>query len=413
MRRAIERKRDGEALEAGTWESIVASYMAGHVDDAQMAALAMACAWRGLELGEITALTHAMAISGETLKYDDGPDVVDKHSSGGVGDIVSLIAVPLVASCDVHVGKLSGRALGHTGGTIDKLEAIEGFEGALSLSAFARQVRRIGCAIATQTDTFVPADKQLYRLRDRTGAVPSTGLIASSILSKKIAGGAHAFVFDVKCGDGAFMRDTDAATELAQILVEVARAFGRRAQALVTDMSEPLGRSIGTGIEVIEACIVLRGETADPRARDLSLHVAAAMLELVGIADAQATARRALESGRGYEKFLEMVRAQGGDRRALESLKVHERSESVRATRAGYVTSIDGVALGHAARELTVHERNAGIRIRVRAGDYVSKGDELAVVYGARAEAARIESAIRIEDDPPGSRPLIYFGTAR
>ncbi|MHB8147979.1 MAG: thymidine phosphorylase, partial [Vulcanimicrobiaceae bacterium] len=280
MRQAIERKREGAELESSYWDAIVAGYMDGAIDDAQMAAMAMACVWRGLTIAEATALTRAMVASGQTLQYAADTIVVDKHSSGGVSDIVSLVVVPLVAACGVRVAKLSGRALGHTGGTIDKLETIAGFNVALPMGAFVAQVERIGCAIAAQSDAFVPADKRLYHLRDRTGTVPSLGLIAASIVSKKIAGGAHRFVFDVKCGSAAFMQTPREAIELAQALVDISREFGRGAKAIVSDMNEPLGRSIGTGIEVIEARDFLRAQIVDTRVREQCLHVASAMLEL-------------------------------------------------------------------------------------------------------------------------------------
>jgi pyrimidine-nucleoside phosphorylase len=408
MRRAIERKRDGEALSEAEWEEIVRAYMEGRVDDAQMAALAMACVFCGLTTDEAAALTKAMAESGEMLKHPDGAFVVDKHSSGGVGDIVSLVAVPLVAACGVPVAKLSGRALGHTGGTIDKLEAIEGFNASLSMEAFLRQVERVGCAIAAQSDRLVPADKRIYHLRDRTATVRSIGFVTASILSKKIAAGAHAFAFDVKCGTAAFMSNREEATQLARMLVDVARRFGRKAKASVTDMHEPLGRTIGTGVEVIEACELLRGDSHDARAREVSVHVATTMLELAGVSNPRAAAERALSSGAAYEKFIEMVRAQGGSERALRALEFHPMHETVRAPRPGYVVAIDGRVLGHTARTWSSAERTAGIRVHVRVGDRVDAGDALAEVYGTHAGADRIAHAVQIGDAPPQHRELIY-----
>ncbi|HEY8297025.1 MAG TPA: thymidine phosphorylase, partial [Candidatus Baltobacteraceae bacterium] len=252
MRGAIERKREGGELSYDDWSGIVAAFMDGRVDEAQMAALCMACIWRGMTFEEAYALTDAMVRSGKTLHFS-GDTVVDKHSSGGVADIVSLIAVPLAAACGARVAKLSGRALGHTGGTIDKLETIPGFKVNLSTEAFIVQVERIGCAIASQTSDLVPADKRIYALRDRTATVPAMGLIAASIVSKKIAGGAHAFVFDVKAGRASFVQDPAAAAELARWLVTIANRAGRRATAFVTDMNEPLGHAIGTALEIIEA----------------------------------------------------------------------------------------------------------------------------------------------------------------
>ena len=396
MRRAIEQKRDGATLETSVWEGIVAAYLSGDVDDAQMAALAMACVWRGLATTEATALTRAMVASGATLTYPDGMFVVDKHSSGGVSDIVSLVAVPLVAACGAYVAKLSGRALGHTGGTIDKLEAIEGFNAMPSMDAFVRQVERIGCAIAAQSDAFVPADKRLYHLRDRTATVPSTGLIAASIVSKKIAGGANAFVFDVKCGSAAFMRDIVQAETLARTLVEISEQFGRKARAIVTDMNEPLGRFIGTGVEVIEAREMLRGGDADPHARAGCLRIAIAMLELAGIGDAPARVERALADGSAYEKFVEMIEAQGGTRAALEGLALDPRVEVIRAGTDGIVTAIDAVVLGNVARTLTDANSRAGIRLHARIGDAIASGDVLAEIYGNGVKAESIAFAFAL-----------------
>ena len=408
MRHAIERKREGEALSGATWESIVAAYMDGTVDDGQIAALLMACVFRGLTTTEATALTGAMVDSGARLSYPDGMFVVDKHSSGGVSDIVSLVAVPLVAACGVSVAKLSGRALGHTGGTIDKLETIPGFVVTPDLDAFVKQVERIGCAIAAQSDAFVPADKRLYRLRDRTATVPSIGLIASSIVSKKIAGGASAFVFDVKCGKTAFMADARAATELAQALVDVSRGFDREARALVTDMNEPLGQCIGTAMEVIEARDVLRGTTGDARTREGCLRVATEMLDVAGVNEPHSAAQQALSSGRGYEKLVEMIDAQHGDVASFEAMQRSSQSEPVVADRDGFVTEINGVHLGNAVREWNAHDRFAGIKLLVRTGERIAKGQPLARIYGSSAHRSRVEHAFHIGDRAPEVRSFIH-----
>ncbi len=410
MRRAIERKRAGEALSATEWDSVLGAYMDGKVDDAQMAAMAMACVWRGLSMDEIVALTHAMVNSGRTLGYGADGVVLDKHSSGGVSDIVSLVTVPLVASCGVRVAKLSGRALGHTGGTIDKLETTPGFNVALPLDRFVRQVESVGCAIAAQSEEVVPADKRLYKLRDHTGTIPAVGLIASSIVSKKIAGGAHAIVFDVKCGSAAFMRDTEQAQHLAQILVEVSERFERRARAVVTDMNEPLGRSIGTALEVIEARDVLRGEVSDERITEACVHVATHMLELAGVKDAEKAALRALRSGSGYRKFVEMIEAQGSSQAALESMTPHGERHTVTAANAGFIEKIDAVALGNAARHLTHRDSSAGIRVSVRTGDRVEAGSLLAEIYGSETHTIHehVARAFTISHTRPSSRPLVY-----
>jgi len=408
MRRCIESKRQGIELEPKVWEDIVAGYVAGTVDDAQMAAMAMACVWRGLSVEEAAAMTRAMVASGDTLSYPDGITVVDKHSSGGVGDIISLIAVPIVAACGTRVAKLSGRALGHTGGTIDKLETIPGFNVALGMDAFVRQVESIGCAIAAQTDAFVPADKRLYKLRDRTGTVPNLGLIASSIVSKKVAGGAHAFVFDVKCGEAAFMQKPHDAIELAEALVGISQQFGRRARAIVSDMNEPLGRSIGTGVEIVEARQFLRGEIAMPRVKALCMQIAEAMLDLGGLANGADDIQRALSTGAAYEKFCEMIEAQGGSVKGFEAMRISPGVTAVRAPHAGFVQEIDTVALGNAARALSDADPMAGIRINVHEGEAVGSGDVLAEIFGSSPDTAAVNAAFRVAEEAPRPRPLVY-----
>ncbi|MHB8704219.1 MAG: thymidine phosphorylase [Candidatus Tyrphobacter sp.] len=408
MRRAIEAKRDGRELEPRVWEQMLCAYLAGRVDDAQMAAMLMAALWRGLSVAETAALTKAMVESGETIQFPAEIFVVDKHSSGGVSDIVSLVAVPLVAACGVRVAKLSGRALGHTGGTIDKLEAIPGMRTDLSREAFVAQVERVGCAIAAQSERLVPADKRLYRLRDRTGTVPSVGLIAASILSKKIAGGARAFVFDVKCGAAAFMQRVSDAEALARELVSVAARFDREARALVTDMNEPLGRSVGTGIEAIEARDLLRGEISDARVREAVLRVAAEMLAVAGVAQPQSAAERALDSGAAYEKLVALVEAQGSSRAALEAMRRPQREEEARATRAGYVHAVDAVEIGNLARAWSERESSAGVVVAARIGDRVERGDVLARGYGAAADATTLTPCFTISDERPEPRPLVY-----
>jgi pyrimidine-nucleoside phosphorylase len=408
MRRAIERKREGERLDERTWHAMIESYMAGEIDDAQMAAFAMACVWRGLDLDEAAALTGAMVASGATLRYPGDRIVVDKHSSGGVSDIVSLVVVPLVAACGVPVAKLSGRALGHTGGTIDKLEALDGIRLTPTMEAFVAQVERVGCAIAAQSEAIVPADKRLYHLRDRTGTVPAIGLIASSIVSKKIAGGAAAFVFDVKCGNAAFMHDVERATDLARVLVAIAERFGRRARAVVSDMNEPLGRCIGSGLELIEARDVLRTARADDRTIGGCLSVATEMLELAGIADARPRAEAALRDGSAYAKFVEMIEAQGSSRAALEALRPSAAGASAVAARSGFVTRIDARGLGEAARALWERDRTAGIMVDVRVGDTVESGAALASIFGEGVESARVAACFEIGDEAPPARPLIH-----
>jgi pyrimidine-nucleoside phosphorylase len=409
MRRAIARKRDGGELAPGDWEAIVAAFLDGHVDDAQLAALLMACVLRGLSERESFALTAAFVASGERLEAPDAR-TVDKHSSGGVGDTASLIVVPLVAACGIPVAKLSGRALGHTGGTLDKLEAIDGVRTALAPDEFFACVRSAGCAIAAQSERLVPADKRIYALRDRTATVPSPGLIAASIVSKKIAGGAPAIVYDVKAGSGAFMPDVAEARDLAQLLVVLGSAFGRRSRALVSDMNEPLGPAIGTGLEAIEARDFLSGTRRDPRLGALCAALAVAMLEVAGFSgDARASLQAALVSGRAYATFEAMLAAQGAKPGALERLAPHASRTPVTAARPGFVTAVDPVALGELARDLVARDGSrAGIVVAARTGDRLAAGALLATVYGAPEFAAAVRAAFSLGEHAPPARPLVY-----
>ncbi len=413
MRHCIERKRDGHALSATDWDEIIDGFMEGRIDEAQTAALFMACVWRGMTFEEAHALTDAMVRSGETVSFDRSKGiVVDKHSSGGVGDIVSLAAVPLAAACGARVAKLSGRALGHTGGTIDKLEAIPGFNAALSLDAFVRQVESIGCAIAAQTQALVPADKRIYNLRDRTGTVPAMGLIAASIVSKKIACGAHAIVFDVKTGPASFTPQPEQARELARWLVDICKGFGRKAVAFVTDMHQPLGRTIGAGIEMVEARDILRSGAkggSDDRAQALILKMVAALLDASEISGGEERAAQALRDGTGYAKLVEMLEAQGASRAALEGMELDAQPLAVKASHVGFVHAIDVVNLGNAGRRLSQHDKLGGLFVNARIGDRVEAGQPLARVYGKDKEHVRnLEASFKIGDKPVEPPPLIY-----
>jgi pyrimidine-nucleoside phosphorylase len=410
LRRAIETKRDGGAVAPAVWRRIIAGYVAGTVDDAPVAALAMACTIRGMDDEEILALTGAMVDSGDVLAFPPGRTVVDKHSSGGVGDTISLVVVPLVAACGVPVAKLSGRALGHTGGTLDKLEAIPGVRTDLGPDAFRAQIERIGCAIAAQSERLVPADKRLYALRDRTGSVPSIGLIAASIVSKKIAGGAGAIVFDVKVGSGAFMRTTDDAVALATTMVRLAERSGRRASAIVTDMNEPLAANIGTGLEAIEARDFLRGGAAGSRFAQLTSIVAQEMLRVGGVPEAEIEPRldAALRGGAAYERFVALVEAQGGRRATFEAMAAARPAAPVPAAGAGYVEAIDPVAIGEAARELVArHGPFAGVRIAAPVGTRVAAGEPLAFVAGGTDAGGAIAAAFSLGCEPPAKRALV------
>jgi pyrimidine-nucleoside phosphorylase len=407
VRQALDLKRGGGVIPAATWERLIDGYVAGTIDEAPIAALLMAVAIRGLNGAETQALTDAMIRSGDTISFDTA--VVDKHSTGGVGDSISLIVVPIVAACGVAVAKLSGRALGHTGGTLDKLESIPGVRTNLTPDAFRAQVGRIGCAISAQSERLVPADKKLYDLRDRTGTVPSVGLIASSIVSKKIAGGASAIVFDVKTGRGAFMATLEAARELAAEMVEIAARLGRRASALITDMNEPLGPSIGNALEVIEAREFLSGASRDARLGEVVRLIAAEMLHVGGSPDNTAARIEAvLADGSAYEKFIAMLEAQGGSRAGIEGMRVPAKRVAAKAARDGSVAEVNAIELGELARSaVDGYGPFAGIIVRARVGDRVRAGDTVAELIGAGDDAAAVASTFVVEDRTVERRPLL------
>ncbi len=408
IRHAIERKREGCELDHDLWQALISAYMDGVVDDAQMAALCMASLWRGLSEMEIFALTDAIVHSGASVRFSDAIRVVDKHSSGGVSDIVSLVAVPLAAACGAKVAKLSGRALGHTGGTIDKLETIRGFNVALSLDRFVAQVESIGCAISAQSAEIVPADKRLYHLRDHTGTVPSMGLIAASIVSKKIAGGAHGIVFDVKTGVGGFMRTKEEAAELGRTMVDIARRFGRSATALITDMNEPLGTCIGTGIEIAEACELLRGERHEDRAVDLVVDIVRAMLRVSDLPESAERVLATLRSGDAYTMFCSMVEAQGGIASTLDSLHVPRSGGTIIAAGAsGFVTAIDVVRLGNLGRMLAMSDPMNGIVMNARLGSHCDAGTPLFTLYGSADALGDLATIVSLAPSPSPQHALV------
>jgi pyrimidine-nucleoside phosphorylase len=406
--RAIGRKRDGLSL-AEIWPELIREYVAGTLDEGHMGALLMACMLRGLEPEETQAMTEAYVASGETLSHSD-PRTVDKHSTGGVGDTASLIVVPWVAACGIPVAKLSGRALGHTGGTLDKLESVAGIRTELSPEEFAACVAAAGCAIAAQSSRLVPADRQTYALRDRTATVAEPGLIAASIVSKKIAGGAYGIAYDVKTGSGALMRERDAARKLAESLVALTARFGRRAIALVTDMHEPLGPAIGTGLEMAEAREFLRGTRRDARLESVSRTLALRMLRLAGFeGNAELALRDALEGGAAYERFERMLAALGARSGALAELAPHSEHGVVRADRSGYLAAVDPPALGLLARELIAQRgARAGIVVEIRTGSEVRAGETLAIVYGDADAVRRAAGAFELASEPPARRELVY-----
>jgi pyrimidine-nucleoside phosphorylase len=360
--RLIARKRDGHALSVDELRALLDGYLAGEVAEEQMSAFLMAGVLRGFTTDEAVTMTDVFVASGDTVDLSDltGP-TVDKHSTGGVGDTCTLVVAPLLAACGAQVAKLSGRGLGHTGGTLDKLEAIPGFRVDLTPSRLHDQVERIGLAVAAATGDLVPLDKRLYALRDVTGTVPSSALIAASVMSKKLAGGARHVLLDVKCGNGAFMTDAPAAVDLARLCVDIGRAHGRQTGALVTDMSQPLSQAVGNGLEVAHAVDVLTGQR-EGRFRDLCLDLASGALELTGVSAAEARSRveQALASGDAAERFRAMVEAQEGDPAVVDRPReVLEAAPVVQTLRpgAGVVAGWDCRRLGEVAAGLGAGRR--------------------------------------------------------
>jgi len=423
----IRRKRDGGRLTPDEISTIVLGFARGEVPDYQMSALLMAIVFRGLDTDELRAWLDAMVRSGTVVDLSHVPGVkVDKHSTGGVGDKVSLCLAPLVAACGVPVPMMSGRGLGHTGGTLDKLEAIPGFRTDLPVDRFREIVASCGVAMVGQTADLAPADRRIYALRDVTGTVESVPLITASILSKKVAEGADALVLDVKVGDGAFMKTIDDARRLARTLVAAAHAYGKPLTALLTRMDRPLGRAAGNALETIEAIEVLRGGGPADLV-ELTLALGAEMLQLggraAGEAEGRARLRAAIADGSGLERFRRMVEAQGGDPRALDDVGRFPRAARrtvVRAARGGWITRIACEAVGWLNVELGAGRRAAGDRVdpavgfefERNVGDRVERGEPLVVVHHRDEPAAadvvrRLGEAIAIGDEPPPDVPLV------
>lgn len=424
-RAIIEKKRDGLALSPEEITFFIRGVTEGSIPDYQAAAWLMAVFLRGMDGAETAALTAAMAESGGQIPLEVLPQpALDKHSTGGVGDKASLIVVPILAACGVYVGKMSGRGLGHTGGTLDKLEAIPGLSISLTVEQILEQTRTVGACLAGQTADLAPADKKLYALRDVTATVGSLPLIVASILSKKLAGGAGAFLFDVKVGDGALMKTLPEAQALAEALCEGATRNNRRVVAVLSDMSQPLGRMVGNALEVAEACEVLQPERtdgADARLKELCLTLAVAGLELAkGIShdEAQAEAEKALQSGEAWRRFEAIIAAQGG---RLSELPTAPVQRVITAEQAGWVSGIAAqktgelvVALGggRAAKEDTIDPR-VGIEIHAPVGTPVEVGDPLATLHAAsETQAEQQVEALRtlftLSDTPVETPPLTY-----
>ncbi|MDO5096666.1 MAG: pyrimidine-nucleoside phosphorylase [Peptostreptococcaceae bacterium] len=419
----IFKKRQGHELSKEEIEFFIREYTAGNIPDYQASALLMAIFFQDMNIRETTDLTIAMAHSGDMVDLSSIEGVkVDKHSTGGVGDKTTLVITPVVASLGVKVAKMSGRGLGHTGGTVDKLESIPGLRTAFSMDEFFEIVNRTGISVIGQSGNLAPADKKIYALRDVTATVDKMPLIASSIVSKKLASGSDAIVLDVKCGTGAFMKEPEQAIELAQLMVRTAENAGRKCVALVTDMDVPLGENVGNALEVIEAVEILKGQ-GPKDLREECITLASEMLYLAGKGshdECRRMAEKALSDGSALDKLAEMVEAQGGDKRYIYDTDLFDKAKfvhEVKAEKSGYITKMDtekcGIAsliLGAGRKTMdSVIDFAAGVKIKKKIGDYVEKGDVLAVLFTndekAVAESeAMYQSAITIDEQKPAER---------
>src|SRR5947208_932451 len=414
----IERKRDGGALTPAEWRELIAAYTAGAVPDYQMSALLMAVLWRGLDRAELGALTDAMLTSGDRLSFDHWPvPRIDKHSTGGVGDKVSLVLAPLVAACGVAVPMMSGRGLGHTGGTLDKLEAIPGFRTALSLAEAKAQVQKLYCAMLGQTPEIAPADKQLYALRDVSGTVAAIPLIAASIMSKKLAEGLTGLVLDVKHGSGAFLPPTETALELARTMIALGEDRGCPTVALLTAMDRPLGRACGNALETEEAIQTLSGEGPEDLL-EVTYALGVEMLLAAGVEKTSKKARQRLEnalgSGLAAEKFERVIEAQGGNPKVVEDASVLPQAQEVEvynAPRTGVVQRVEPKVIGRAVvamggGRLAVDDAvdpTVGFVITVKPGDKIPGGEPIASVFakdpaGIKLGFEALQQAIAIGD---------------
>jgi pyrimidine-nucleoside phosphorylase len=427
-RSIVAAKRDGDALPPADIETFVHAYTRQEIGDPLAAAFLMAALIRGMDDEETLAMTQAMIASGDTISFPGlTMPTVDKHSTGGVADGVTLVFAPIAASLGLGVAKLSGRGLGHTGGTLDKLESIPGMRTDLTPEQIARQVEAVGCAVGAQSPTLVPADGALYALRDATATVPSIPLIAASVMSKKLAVHTDLIVLDVKAGSGAFMKTTVAAQDLAATCLRLARGAGREARIAVSDMSQPLGDAIGNALDVAEAVSLLRGEHRG-RLRELSLMFAAKAAEESGAAsagEALPAAERALDSGEALDRFRRMVEAQGGDPRVVDApgdvLPRAPVVEAIEAPAAGWLSAIDAEGLGAASVALgagRVHKGDAidpavGIVMRAKIGDRLERGQRVGSVHardadGAAAAIAAAQATLAIGDEAVSAPPLVY-----
>jgi len=422
----IRKKRDGAALAPAQIKEFISGYVQGDIADYQAAAMLMAIFFRGMNADETAALARAMMESGRIYHLKTDRPLVDKHSTGGVGDKISLVLAPLAAACGLAVPMVSGRGLGHTGGTLDKLESIPGFQVHLSPQQFEKQVRELGVAMIGQADDFVPADKKLYALRDVTGTVESVPLICSSILSKKAASGARAIAMDVKCGSGAFMASREQAEELARGLIATGRALGLPVSCLITNMDAPLGRTIGNAIEVREAVETLHGADTGT-VRELSLQLVAEMLLLADAttahADALAKAKANLDNGNALEIFRQITKAQNGDVGVIDEpakLEIAPKAAEYTAAEEGYLEVADCREIGLAALALGAGRRklsdkidpSVGLQMEAKPGVKVAKGEPLVTIFAPASAQLdeclqHLDAAFRVTDSMPSPQPLI------
>lgn len=427
MYNILQKKRDGKALSREEIYKFVEGCVSGAIPEYQVSALLMAIYFQGMNMEETSYLTMAMAQSGDSVDLSKfGNLSADKHSTGGVGDKTSLIVAPIAAALGCKVAKMSGRGLGHTGGTVDKLESIPGYKVAISPEEFFSQTEKIGIALASQSGNLAPADKKIYALRDVTATVESTPLIAASIMSKKIASGAKNIVLDVKVGSGAFMKNIESARELSRCMVDIGKSCGRNVRAVITNMDIPLGNAVGNNLEVIETVELLQGK-GDRNLLELCCVLAAHMVSMTqGISEDEALsmAYNAIEDGSAYEKFCEWIQAQGGDVRYVKDTSLFEKArieKAVVAENDGYIYSMDTEKIGGICVDLgggrktkdDVISYSAGIILEKKTGDFVRKGDVIARLFTDKEEVTekamkKLNEAIEISPDKPDEAPLIY-----
>ncbi len=422
----IKNKRDGGKLSKEEIDFFVKGYTAGEIPDYQASALCMAIYFRGMDDEETTNLTLAIAASGDKVDLSGINGVkVDKHSTGGVGDKTSLIIAPIVASYGVKVAKMSGRGLGHTGGTIDKLEAIDGYQTSIDKKEFFRIVNEVGVSIIGQSGNLAPADKKLYALRDVTATVDSLPLIVSSIMGKKLAAGADCILLDVKTGSGGFMKTLEDSTKLAKSMVEIGHLAGKKVIALITDMDVPLGKAIGNSLEVIEAVETLKGEGPEDLT-EICIDIAANMLYMAGkgtVKECEALAKKAIADGSALQTLVKMVHAQGGNEKLLLDTSLFKKAAcdyEVKAQKTGYIEHVDTESYGMASLALGAGrakkedpiDYSAGITLEKKTGDFVKEGDVIAVLHTNKPESVkeaeeRILKATEISSEPVEKKPII------